>query len=172
MLRGESVTVPGRRKSRALLYYLAAHSCPVARSELLALLYTEAEPTAARHSLSVAIHDLKGSLGSALETSVSSLRLAPNVQVDVRKLMRAMGLGRRDIGIRFLVEATIHGAMGGTAGLLIGVLAAAAVAQLQAWLPVVPPVALTVPAMMSVLAGSGVPNRSVRVASPGLMTAI
>ena len=73
-----------RRKSRALLYYLAVHTAPVPRERLLALLWPEAEQTAARHLLRTALFDLRRAIGSALQGQDDTCWLAEACVIDAR----------------------------------------------------------------------------------------
>lgn len=55
-----------RRKSRALLYYLAAHTRPVQREHLLAFFWPDAERQDAQQILRTTLHGLRQALGPAL----------------------------------------------------------------------------------------------------------
>jgi DNA-binding SARP family transcriptional activator len=73
-----------RRKARALVYYLAAHRGPVAREQLLALLWPDLEERAARHTLSATLSELRKTFGKLLIVDKEALALAPEVEVDAR----------------------------------------------------------------------------------------
>ena len=73
-----------RRKSRALLYLLAAESAPMQREHLLGLLWPTLERTAAQQSLRTTLHGLKQALGESLIVDEDQLGLSPAVDVDVR----------------------------------------------------------------------------------------
>ena len=73
-----------RRKTRAIIYYIAAQRYPVSRQELLALLWPDQVPSAAQHTLSVVLHDLRKSLCGLLVIDNNLLSFAPNVIVDAR----------------------------------------------------------------------------------------
>jgi DNA-binding SARP family transcriptional activator/tetratricopeptide (TPR) repeat protein len=83
--QAQPLTIP-RRKSRALLYYLAATPEPVRRERVLALLWPHDERPEAQHSLRSAVHGLRQILGPVLQTRGDSLALAPMVEVDARRL--------------------------------------------------------------------------------------
>src|SRR5438105_1227348 len=89
LLDGRPLSVP-RRKSRALLYYLAAHSGPVTREHLLALLWPDHDRPAAQQILRTSLHGLRKALGAALLVSDDSLALAPNADVDIRRFESAL----------------------------------------------------------------------------------
>ena len=55
---------------------------------------------------------------------------------------RALGATRRHITIQFLGEALILAAIGGLAGVLVGIGATAVYAQIQGWAILVPPIAI------------------------------
>ncbi|BAE85595.1 AAA family ATPase [Desulfitobacterium hafniense] len=73
-----------RRKARALLYYVAAHSYPVSREELLNILWPEQQSSAAQHTLSVILYDLRKFLDGLLVVDKNLLSFAPTVEVDAR----------------------------------------------------------------------------------------
>jgi DNA-binding SARP family transcriptional activator/predicted ATPase len=73
-----------RRKSRALVYYVAAHERPVPRGQLLALLWPDLERPAAQQSLRTTLHGLRKALGPALGIDDDQVWLAPVSEVDVR----------------------------------------------------------------------------------------
>lgn len=86
---GSAVQI-SRRKSRALVYFVAAHERPVAREQLLELLWPDLEPTAARQTLRTTLHGLRRALGPALVVSDASVALANNTVVDARRLAAAV----------------------------------------------------------------------------------
>lgn len=71
-----------RRKSRALLFYLAAQHAPVARERLLALLWPDHPRQAAQQVLRTTLHGLRAALGDAIEVHDDTIGL--NADVDVR----------------------------------------------------------------------------------------
>lgn len=74
-----------RRKSRALLYYLAAHPRPVTRDHVLAFFWPDAERASAQQTLRTTLHGLRKALGPALVVEDTALSLASDVQVDTRQ---------------------------------------------------------------------------------------
>jgi DNA-binding SARP family transcriptional activator len=81
-----------RRKSRALVFYLAAQPGPVPRERLLALLWPEHERDTARQNLRTTLHGLRRALGAALVGDSETLALVPEVEVDARRF--SAGLAR------------------------------------------------------------------------------
>lgn len=77
-----------RRKSRALLYYVAAHAEPVSRSRLLALLWPDHTAQSARSNLRSTLYNLRQAMGDFLVTATNTVGLAgdgaPEIAVDVR----------------------------------------------------------------------------------------
>ena len=71
-----------RRKSRALVYYLAAHQGPVSREQLLGLFWPDLDRPAAQQTLRTTLHGLRQALGAALSADDGALALAPEVAVD------------------------------------------------------------------------------------------
>ncbi len=84
-----------RRKSRALLFYLAAQAAPVGRDLLIELLWPDLERPAAQQTLRTTLHGLRKALGGRLLAD-EALALAPDVQVDARLLERALAAPPRD----------------------------------------------------------------------------
>lgn len=82
---GTAVTVK-RRKSRALLAYLAVEARPVPRRRLIALLWPDHTEQTARHNLRTALHSLRQTLGDALVADEETLALDPAVDVDLHRL--------------------------------------------------------------------------------------
>jgi DNA-binding SARP family transcriptional activator len=73
-----------RRKSRALLYYLAAHDGPLTRDHVLALLWPDHDRQAAQQILRTSLHGLRKDLGAALLVADDTLAVAPGIDVDAR----------------------------------------------------------------------------------------
>jgi DNA-binding SARP family transcriptional activator len=73
-----------RRKSRALVYYLAGHSRPLRRESLLAAFWPDNPRPAAQQILRTTLHGLRKGLGSNILTEGDQLGLAPTAQIDVR----------------------------------------------------------------------------------------
>lgn len=84
MRDGASLTVM-RRKSRALLYYLAARGEPVPRSRLLPLLWPEMEASAARRNLRTTLYQLRKEVDDHVIAAGDALALAPDTFVDARE---------------------------------------------------------------------------------------
>lgn len=80
----QALTLP-RRKSRALLYYLAAHTTPLEREHILALLWPDHDRAAAQQTLRSSLYGLRKVLGDALLISDSRISLAPQVEVDLHR---------------------------------------------------------------------------------------
>ena len=73
-----------RKKSRALLYYLAAHARPVTREHLLTFFWPDQDRVSGQQVLRTTLHGLRKALGSALVVDEATLAIAPDVTVDVR----------------------------------------------------------------------------------------
>jgi DNA-binding SARP family transcriptional activator/predicted ATPase len=84
ILRDQEPLTLSRSKSRALVYYLAAHHGPVSREQLLALFWPDLDRPAAQQTLRTTLHGLRQALGSAVSADDGSLGLAPEVEVDSR----------------------------------------------------------------------------------------
>ncbi len=84
ILRDEAPLTLSRRKSRALVYYLAAHRDPVSREQLLALFWPDLDRPAAQQTLRTTLHGLRQALGGAVMADDGSLALASEVEVDSR----------------------------------------------------------------------------------------
>jgi DNA-binding SARP family transcriptional activator/predicted ATPase len=83
-LDGEPLSI-SRRKSRALLFYLAAHAAPATRDQVLALFWPDHDRAAAQQTLRTTLHGLRKELGPALVVSDDTLALAPDADVDTRR---------------------------------------------------------------------------------------
>lgn len=79
-----------RRKSRALAFYLAAHTKPIPRAQLLNLFWPEHERAAGQQSLRTTLHGLRRVLGPALLATDNDLAITPTVDVDARVLNAAL----------------------------------------------------------------------------------
>lgn len=86
---GRDLEVP-RRKSRALLFYLAARASPVARDQLLAMFWPDLERSAAQQNLRTTLHGLRRLLGPAIVARDTALALASDVDVDARTIERVL----------------------------------------------------------------------------------
>lgn len=84
ILRDQAPLTLSRRKSRALVYYLAAHPGPVGREHLLGLFWPDLDRPSAQQTLRTTLHGLRQALGAALSADDGALALAPEVAVDSR----------------------------------------------------------------------------------------
>src|SRR5215207_3443999 len=84
LLDGRPLNVP-RRKSRALLFYLAARTTPATRDHLLALLWPDHDRSAAQQILRTSLHGLRKALGPALIVGDDTLSIAPDTDLDIRR---------------------------------------------------------------------------------------
>ncbi|MGH2521413.1 MAG: ATP-binding protein [Anaerolineales bacterium] len=82
-LDGQPVNVT-RRKSRALVYYLAAHPQPRTREHLLAFFWPDHDRPAAQQLLRTTLHGLRRTIGPALQGDEAAIGLAPDADVDAR----------------------------------------------------------------------------------------
>ncbi len=73
-----------RKKSRALVYYLAAHDKPLTREQILAVFWPDSDRASAQQVLRTTLHGLRQALGAALVTDENTLSLAPDTDIDVR----------------------------------------------------------------------------------------
>jgi DNA-binding SARP family transcriptional activator len=73
-----------RKKSRALLFYLAAHDKPLTREHLLAFFWPDSDRVSAQQVLRTTLHGLRQALGAALIADDNTLALSPDVDIDVR----------------------------------------------------------------------------------------
>lgn len=73
-----------RRKSRALLYFVAGHVLPQPRARLLSIFWPDLDRPAAQQTLRTTLHGLRQALGAHLEIGSDSLGLAKSAEVDVR----------------------------------------------------------------------------------------
>lgn len=83
-LEGRAIKLT-RRKSRALVYYLAAHTLPLTRDHLLAFFWPDTPRPAAQQVLRTTLHGLRKALGTALLVEEDSIALSTDARVDVRK---------------------------------------------------------------------------------------
>lgn len=74
-----------RRKNRALLYYLAAHTQPLARDHILNLFWPDHDRAAAQQVLRTMLYDLRKHLGTAVKIENETLALAPDAEIDARR---------------------------------------------------------------------------------------
>ena len=67
-----------RRKSRALVYYLATHARPLRRESLLAIFWPDNPRPAAQQILRTTLHGLRKALGTSLLADGDEIGLAPD----------------------------------------------------------------------------------------------
>jgi DNA-binding SARP family transcriptional activator len=82
-LDGREIKI-NRRKSRAVVYYLAASQQPVKRQLLIELFWIDLPRKKAQQTLRTTLHGLRKSLGENLESDDAAVSLAPTTQADVR----------------------------------------------------------------------------------------
>ncbi len=79
-----------RKKSRALVYYLATHDKPLTREQILTFFWPDSDRTSAQQVLRTTLHGLRRALGAAFMTEEDTLAIAPDVDIDVRKFESAL----------------------------------------------------------------------------------
>ena len=82
---GVPVDLP-RRRSRALVYYLAVQPGAVGREQTMTLLWPDHERQAAQQLLRTTLHTVRKALGPALISGKDHLAIAADVEVDARAL--------------------------------------------------------------------------------------
>jgi DNA-binding SARP family transcriptional activator len=102
LVDGKALKIP-RRKSRALIYYLAAQDALLTREHLLNFFWTDHERTAAQQLLRTTLHSLKKSLGTAISISEDLVSLSPETWVDARAFEAT--INATEAGRTELVEA-------------------------------------------------------------------
>ena len=73
-----------RRKSRALVYYLAAHTRPVTRERLISFFWPDHDRPAAQQLLRTTLHGLRKAMGASLLADEEALAFSPEIEVDTR----------------------------------------------------------------------------------------
>lgn len=86
-----------RRKSRALLYYLAAHSTPVARDHLLTFFWPDADRQGAQQNFRSTLYGLRKILGDRIGVEDDTIGLAAGVTVDARAFVTQLGQPNADL---------------------------------------------------------------------------
>src|SRR5260221_14197908 len=89
LVDGVAVVLP-RRKSRALIYYLAAHAEPVTREHVLAFLWPDSNRVSGQQTLRATLYSVRKTLNSAIVVDDAGLSLASGADVDSRKLEAAV----------------------------------------------------------------------------------
>jgi DNA-binding SARP family transcriptional activator len=79
-----------RRKSRAVVYYLAASPGPIIRGHLIELFWLDLTRKKAQQALRTTLHGLRKSLGEYIEAGETMVHLTPGAQVDVRSFEEIM----------------------------------------------------------------------------------
>jgi DNA-binding SARP family transcriptional activator/predicted ATPase len=87
VLDGQEMSIP-RRRTRALLYYLALQPQPVGRDQLTTLLWPDHDRVTARQQLRTTLHSLRGLLPDALQALDDRLQL--QAAVDARQLQELL----------------------------------------------------------------------------------
>jgi DNA-binding SARP family transcriptional activator len=91
ILRDDQPLPITRKKSRALLFYLAAHDKPLTREHLLSFFWPDSDRVSAQQVLRTTLHGLRQALGAALITDDNSLALASDTNIDVRTFENNLG---------------------------------------------------------------------------------
>lgn len=86
-----------RRKSRALLYYLAAHTLPLTRDQLLAFFWPDHERPTAQQNLRATLYGLRKILGSLLVVDEDTLALSANTWIDSRNFEAQLSIPSADL---------------------------------------------------------------------------
>jgi len=86
-----------RRKSRALVYYLAASSRPVQREQLLALFWPDTDRVSAQQVLRTTLHGLRKQLDDGLDVERDAVGLAQGARVDARMFERNLSSPTNDV---------------------------------------------------------------------------
>jgi DNA-binding SARP family transcriptional activator len=86
-----------RRKSRALLYYLADNIRPLQREHLLNWFWPDTERVAAQQVLRTTLHGLRKELGESLVVERDNVSLEPSTRVDARMFERNLASPSTDV---------------------------------------------------------------------------
>ncbi|MBI5876403.1 MAG: AAA family ATPase [Chloroflexi bacterium] len=89
LLDGRSLAI-SRRKSRALIYYLAAQQKPVKRERLLAFFWPDADRASAQQTLRATLYGLRKALGDALAIDDEQVGIAAGTTVDTHDFEAAL----------------------------------------------------------------------------------
>ena len=84
ILQGDQPLTITRKKSRALLYYVAAHDKPLTREQILSFFWPDSDRVSAQQVLRTTLHGLRQALGTALITDENRLSLAPEIGITKR----------------------------------------------------------------------------------------
>jgi DNA-binding SARP family transcriptional activator len=96
VLDGQAISI-SRRKSRALLYYVAAQPVPVSRERLLNFFWPDYERPAAQRNLRSTLYNLRQIVAPLLLVEDNVLGVAPQIQVDVLAFEQTLSLPSLDI---------------------------------------------------------------------------
>jgi DNA-binding SARP family transcriptional activator len=91
-LDGREIKI-NRRKSRAVVYYLAASQQPVKRQLLIELFWIDLPRNKAQQTLRTTLHGIRKLLGEYLESDDAAVSLATTTQVDVRTFEEIINRG-------------------------------------------------------------------------------
>ena len=86
-----------RRKSRALIYFLASQDQPVLRQQLLSIFWADLPRPAAQQTLRTTLHGLRRSLGDWIAAQEDWVGLSEQVWVDARQFERQLNETTDDI---------------------------------------------------------------------------
>jgi DNA-binding SARP family transcriptional activator len=93
VLRGGQLLEINRRKSRAVLFYLAESEQPVRRERLLSIFWPDLDRQSAQQTLRTTLHGLRRMLGDALLVEGETLALTADVLVDTRRFSALLSPG-------------------------------------------------------------------------------
>ncbi len=85
----KNIHIP-RRKSRALLFYTAAHSQPVSREDLLELLWPDLPRASALQTLRTSLYNVRQVLENSILVDSSNLSLTDQIEVDAVAFLTGM----------------------------------------------------------------------------------
>jgi DNA-binding SARP family transcriptional activator/predicted ATPase len=100
---GQPLKLP-RRKSRALVYYLASQGRPQSREHLLAFFWPDTPRAAAQQTLRASLYGLRKALGAALVIEEDQIGLASDVDVDARRLEAALRTDSDPADLQAVIE--------------------------------------------------------------------
>lgn len=93
----QPVVIP-RKKSRALLYYLAAQKSTIPRTRLQTIFWPDASQVSAQQLLRTSLYGLRQELGDALISERDQVGLSENCWVDVRKFEEKVNAAGAELG--------------------------------------------------------------------------
>ena len=98
-----------RRKSRALLYYVAAHATPLSRDHLLPFFWPDSDRQSAQQNLRATLYGLRKILGDLLQVEDDNIGLAAETQVDARSFALQLARPGADLAALQQVLALYQG---------------------------------------------------------------